>query len=70
MFIAREILPNGVAFVKIVKTNGTKEPELKQFTGSKLEITGFDSLNEALFNFTNGDITQSFGITLKQYKAK
>jgi hypothetical protein len=27
-------------------------------------------LNEALFNFKNDELNQTFGITLKQYKAK
>jgi len=29
---------------------------LKKAQGPKLEITGFDELNEALFNFTSGDL--------------
>lgn len=70
MFVQQDLQPNEISFVKIVKTQAARETELKNATGSKLEITGFDEFNEALFNFTNGGLNQSFGVTLKHYKAK
>ena len=74
MFIDMDLEPNEVTAIKIVQTDKEleHEPAKKTSLTSFLEIVGFTDNNEVLFKYTNKDqdLAQTFGVTLKYYKAR
>ena len=74
MFIDLDLEPNEVVAVKIIETDKPVEHTAVSKTGQLkfLEIVGFTDANEVLFKYTNKDqdLVQTFGVTLKYYKAK
>ena len=74
MFIDHDLEANEVGFIRVSKTDGKQSLAALANTTSKtlLEISGFTEDNEALFKFTNKEqeFQQSFGVTLKYWKAK
>ena len=75
MFIKHDLNAGEVGLVKIMRTSkpfSFPAQSLVQQGSLKLEITGFTEENEALFNLTDSkqNLSQSFGVSLKQYRAK
>mmetsp|Transcript_33580 Transcript_33580/g.51655 ORF Transcript_33580/g.51655 Transcript_33580/m.51655 type:complete len:230 (-) Transcript_33580:1056-1745(-) len=76
MYVDYDLEPNEIGVIKVVKTDKPFEFQADQQglggSGAHLEITGFTDDNEALFKFTNKDqdFAQTFGVSLRQWRAK
>jgi len=76
MFVDYALDANEVGFIKILKTDKphsfNPETQTPSNSNTALEISGFTEQNEALFKFTNKQqqLQQTFGISLKYWKAK
>lgn len=78
MYVAQELQPNEVSFVKIKQKltdqddfNPKQDVKDKNSTGdTSLSIQGFSPEGEVLFDYENKkqDIAQTFGFSLKYYK--
>jgi hypothetical protein len=65
-----DILPDKIALVKVLDSPDRKTEKKETVTSAQnLEIQGFSADGHAIFQYTNGDINQTFGVNLKKYLA-
>ena len=70
MFIDHPLAPNEVSVIKLTHSEANySEPQISDSkSNSSLEIMGFSSPHEAIFQYKNGNVSQTFGVHLGYYK--